>query len=75
VEPLALRTDYRKPVPIEQAVELRAREIEFSGRKSIVKCSASSRGVLCAEVEVVAVLVAAAPAEAVQTRRKERSMR
>src|SRR5687767_7470308 len=33
----ALRIDYRKPVPIDQVVELRAREIDFSGRKSVVK--------------------------------------
>jgi acyl-CoA thioesterase FadM len=55
----ALRIDYRKPVPIEQAVELRARETEFSARKSVVRCSVTSRGVVCAEAEVVAVLVAA----------------
>lgn len=55
----ALRIDYRKPVPIEQAIELRARETEFSGRKSRVRCIVSSRGVVCAEAEVVAVLVAA----------------
>ncbi len=58
----ALHIDYRKPVPIEQAVELRAREVEFTGRKSIIKCAVHSRGLLCAEAEVVAVLVAAAPA-------------
>lgn len=57
----ALRIDYRKPVPIEQAVELRARETEFSARKSVVRCTASSRGVVCAEAEVVAVRVAVAP--------------
>lgn len=55
----ALRIDYRKPVPIEQVVELRAREIEFGGRKSVIKCSVTSRGVACAEAEVIAVLVAA----------------
>lgn len=55
----ALRIDYRKPVLIEQALELRAREVEFSGRKSVVECAVSSRGVLCAEAELVAVLVAA----------------
>jgi acyl-coenzyme A thioesterase PaaI-like protein len=55
----ALRIDYRKPVPIEQAVELRAREVEFSARKSVVRCTVSSRRIVCAEGEVVAVLVAA----------------
>lgn len=55
----ALRIDYRKPVPIEQAVELRAQEVEFSGRKSVIKCTVTSRGVACAEAEVIAVLVAA----------------
>jgi acyl-CoA thioesterase FadM len=55
----ALRIDYRKPVPIEQAVELRAREVEFSGRKSVINCIVSSRGLACAEAEVVAVLISA----------------
>jgi acyl-CoA thioesterase FadM len=55
----ALRIDYRKPVPIEQAVELRAREVEFSGRKSIIKCIVTTRGLVSAEAEVIAVLVAA----------------
>lgn len=57
----SLRVDYRKPVPIEQAVELRARETEFTGRKSIITCAVTSRGVLCAQAEVVAVLVTARP--------------
>jgi len=55
----ALRIDYRKPVPIDQAVELRARETDFSGRKSIVRCTVTSRGIVCAEAEVVAVLIVA----------------
>ena len=55
----ALRIDYRKPVPIDQPVELRARERGFSGRKSVVQCTVTSRGVACAEAEVVAVLIAA----------------
>jgi len=54
-----LRIDYRKPVPIEQPVELRARETKFTERKSIVECAVTSRGVVCAQAEVVAVLVAA----------------
>lgn len=52
-----LSVNYRKPVPIEHAIELRARVADFSERKTIVKCTVSSRGLACAEAEVVAVRV------------------
>ena len=52
-----LSINYRKPVPIDHAVELRARVADFSERKTIVKCTVSSRGLACAEAEVVAVRV------------------
>ena len=35
--------------------ELRARVADFSERKAIVKCTVSSRGLACAEAEVIAV--------------------
>ena len=51
----ALTVNYRKPVPIGNAVDLRARVVEFGERKAIVTCSVSSTGMLCAEAQVVAV--------------------
>lgn len=51
----ALSVNYRKPVPIDKAIDLRARVVEFGERKAIVHCKVSSRGILCAEAEVVAV--------------------
>jgi acyl-CoA thioesterase FadM len=54
-----LTISYRKPIPIEQAIELRARVVDFTERKSVVKCSVSSRGVLCAEAEMIAVRISA----------------
>lgn len=51
----ALSINYRKPVPIESAIELRARVAEFGERKALVKCSVTARGVHCAEAELVAV--------------------
>lgn len=56
---------YKKPVPIEHAVELRARVAQFDDRKTIVTCTVTSGGVTRAEAEVVAVPL---PAEA-QARR------
>ncbi|MEX2198191.1 MAG: PaaI family thioesterase [Burkholderiales bacterium] len=51
----ALTVNYRKPVPIGNAIDLRARVVEFGERKAIVTCSVSSTGMLCAEAQVVAV--------------------
>ena len=51
----ALTVNYRKPVPIDQAIDLRARVVECGERKSLVQCKVSSRGILCADAEVVAV--------------------
>ena len=62
----ALRVDYRKPVPIEHPVLLRAREVEFTGRKSIIDCRVISHGMQCADAQVIAVLVAA-PAQSTDT--------
>jgi acyl-coenzyme A thioesterase PaaI-like protein len=51
----ALSVNYRKPIPIDQAVDLRARVTEFGERKAVVACRVSSQGVLCAEAQVIAV--------------------
>lgn len=51
----ALTVNYRKPVSIDSAIDLRARVLEFGERKAIVKCTVSSKGLVCAEAEVVAV--------------------
>lgn len=48
---------YKKPVSIENAIELRARVVDFNERRTIVNCSVNSRGVACAEAELVAVLI------------------
>lgn len=53
-----LSVRYRNPVPIEQAIELRARVAEARERKTVVRCTVSCRGTLCAEAELVAVRVA-----------------
>jgi acyl-coenzyme A thioesterase PaaI-like protein len=60
----ALSVNYRKPVPIDSAIELRARVVEFGERKALVKCSVTARGVLSAEAELVAVRMPAAAAAA-----------
>lgn len=51
----ALQINYRKPVPIEQPIQLRARVVEYGERKAIVKCTVVADGVLCADAELVAV--------------------
>ncbi|HVL37218.1 MAG TPA: PaaI family thioesterase [Burkholderiales bacterium] len=58
----ALNVNYRKPVPIGDAVDLRARVREFSERKALVECRVSCRGELCAEADVIAVLIRSAHA-------------
>lgn len=51
----ALNVNYRKPVQIGKAIDLRARVMEFGERKAIVHCKVSCERLLCAEAEVVAV--------------------
>lgn len=51
----ALQINYRKPVPIEQPIQLRARVVEYGERKATVKCTVIADGVLCADAELVAV--------------------
>lgn len=59
----ALQVNFRKPVPIDAAIELRARVAEFGERKAIVRCSVTCRGVLAAEAELVAVRMPALAVE------------
>lgn len=51
----AMSLQYRKPVRIEDAVELRAHVVDCNDRKAVVRCSVHSANVLVAEAEVVAV--------------------
>jgi acyl-coenzyme A thioesterase PaaI-like protein len=51
----ALTVNYRKPVPIDSAIDLRARVVEFGERKAIVKCMITCKGIVCAEAEMIAV--------------------
>lgn len=53
----SLTVNYRKPVPIGEAIDLRARVADFGERKALVRCKVSCRGQLCAEAEVLAVLM------------------
>lgn len=51
----ALSLQYRKPVQIENAIELRARVVDFGERKAVVRCTVHSANVLVVEAEVVVV--------------------
>ncbi len=51
----ALTVNYRKPVPIDRAIDLRARVMDFGERKAIVRCTVTCRGMACADAELVAV--------------------
>ena len=51
----ALSLQYRKPVHIENAIELRARVVDFGERKAVVQCTVHSANVLVVEAEVVVV--------------------
>ena len=51
----ALKVNYRRPVPIDRPVELRARIAEFADRKVSVLCDVLSDGGLAADAEVLAV--------------------
>jgi len=57
----ALKVNYRKPVPIDRAVELRARVTEFAGKKVTVRCDVLSGGALAADAEVLAVRAPVGP--------------
>jgi len=51
----SLTVNYRKPVPIDSAIELRAKIVEFGERKALVKCVVTAQGVTCADADMVAV--------------------
>jgi acyl-CoA thioesterase FadM len=53
----SLKIDYLKPVPIEGEMELRARVLEMSERKTIISCRVRHSGIECASAEAVAVRV------------------
>jgi acyl-coenzyme A thioesterase PaaI-like protein len=53
----SLHVDYLKPTPIEGPLELRARVKEIKGRKVTVTTDLSVHGEVCAQGEVVCVLV------------------
>ena len=53
----SLTVNYRKPVPIDSAIELRARVVEFGERKALVKCLVTAKGVPCADADMVAVRI------------------
>ena len=53
----ALKVNYRKPVPIDRPVELRARLADFAERKVLVRCDVLTDGALAADAEVLAVRV------------------
>jgi acyl-coenzyme A thioesterase PaaI-like protein len=51
----AMSLQYRKPVRIEDPIELRARVVDIGDRKAVVRCSVHAAKALVAEAEVVAV--------------------
>jgi acyl-coenzyme A thioesterase PaaI-like protein len=53
----SLSISYLRPVPIDATVELTARIVERSSRKTRLECTVVARGELCARAEVVAVRV------------------
>jgi acyl-coenzyme A thioesterase PaaI-like protein len=53
----SLTIQYRRPVPIDQPLSLRARVTRTEGRKSEVECVLSSAGQECASGQAVAVRV------------------
>lgn len=52
-----LSVSFRRPVPIEHAIELRARVTDAGERKSLVQCRVVCAGALVAEAELIAVRV------------------
>lgn len=50
-----LNIDFRKPVPIDQNLELRANVTKVEGRKIWVRCFLSAGGQICAQGEVLSV--------------------
>lgn len=55
----SLKVDYRRPVPIDRPLKLRARVTRFDERKATVTCQVLCDGATSAEAEVLAVRVPA----------------
>ena len=53
----SLSVSYLRPVPIDATVELTARIIERTPRKTRLECSVVARGELCARADVLAVRI------------------
>ena len=52
-----LKVSYRKPTPLQETIELRARIRRLEGRKAWVDCTLSAAGVICATGDVLGVRV------------------
>jgi len=52
-----LNVSYRKPTPLQETIELRARIRQLEGRKAWIDCTLSTAGVICATGEVLGVRV------------------
>ena len=55
----SLNIRYRRPTPIDRPVEVRARIVGVAERRTVLECTLSSEGTICAEATVVAVRVGA----------------
>ena len=52
-----LNVSYRKPTPLQETIELRARIRQLEGRKAWVDCTLGAAGAICATGEVLGVRV------------------
>jgi len=62
----ALDIRYRRPTPIDRPVEVRARISGVGERKTVLECTLSSAGKVCAEATVIAVRLAGERADQLQ---------
>lgn len=62
----SLDVRYRRPAPISGPVVVRARIVGLTERTTVLECTLSAAGAVCAEATVVAVRVPAGWADAVQ---------
>ena len=58
----SLNVRYRRPTPIDRPVEVRARIVGVAERRTVLECTLSSEGTICAEATVVAAWVGAGSA-------------
>jgi acyl-coenzyme A thioesterase PaaI-like protein len=58
----SLSIRYRRPTPIDRPVEVRARIVGVAERRTVLECTLSSDGTVCAEATVVAARVGAGSA-------------